>query len=300
MGIADRDYVRYERRPTFFGRDGWDVVVWIIVINAAVIVLQRISTRDHYSVVTEWLALAPQQVLHGQIWRLATYDFLHSVGNPWHILINMYVLFIAGRRLLSMYSPREFVLFYLSAGVLSGVAFVAWQLLRGHQNPAIGASGAVAAVMVLYAMYHPREVWMIFGVIPVPVMVLVGLAAVLDLYPILAEMGEGHPQDGIAHAAHLGGMLFGFLYYKGQWRLEDLLPNMKRGRLRQALRRKPPLRVHRPEDDADPIDTEELQERVDGLLEKIHTEGEQSLTEEDRKILNTASRILRDRRNKVT
>lgn len=289
MGISDRDYVRHERRSTNPIGD-WDVITWLICINVAVYVTQ------FFSGITEWFRLDPQKVIHGQIWRLTTYDFLHSQGSVWHIVMNMYILFMTGRRLLGQYTSREFLLFYLSAGVLSGIGFVIWQLALRQNVPAIGASGAVAAVMVLYAMHWPRDVWMIFGIIPVPVMVLVILMLVLDLHPILMELGMGAPSDGVAHIAHLGGMAFAFLYDRLNWRLEGLADSLNPQRLRRIFRPRPKLKVHRPSDPAIPIDPRDLQTKVDELLEKIHLEGEQSLTEADREVLNTASRILRKRR----
>jgi membrane associated rhomboid family serine protease len=293
MGISDRDYVRYERRSVNPFGPGWDVIAWLICANVAVFLAQVLFARFG---VTEALELDPRKVLHGQVWRLLTYDFLHDVRGIWHIVINMYVLFMAGRKLLNLYSSREFLWFYLAAGFVSGIAFLFWQLLRGHESSAIGASGGVSAVMVLYALHWPRDVWMIFGLIPVPVMVLVILAGILDLYPILAEIGMGARPDGVAHMAHLGGMLFAFLYYQGQWRLEGLFGNLQFSNLRRKMRRRPKLKLHRPSEPASNLDPRELQARVDQLLEKIHTEGEHSLTDADREVLNTASRLLRRRR----
>jgi hypothetical protein len=208
----------------------------------------------------------------------------------------MYVLFLTGRKLLTVMTEREFLLFYLSAAVTSGLAFVLWQLGRGSDIPAIGASGAVAAVMVLYAIHWPRDVWMIFMVIPVPVMVLVVLYAILDLHPILLEMGQGVRSDNVAHMAHLGGMAFAALYHHFHWRLEPLVERIDLAQMKKWFKRKPKLRVHRSSSDDDATSSQNLQAQVDALLEKIHLLGEGSLTPAEREVLNTASRQLRDRR----
>jgi len=305
MGIADRDYVRYERRPGFSAGGGWDVIVWLIVVNIAAFIVQLIWTRDtefgfRDSIITEWFALEPRKVIRGQIWRLFTYDFLHSINDIWHIVFNMYVLFIAGRKLLTLQTSREFLLFYLTAGLLSGVAFAVWQLLLGRDASAIGASGAVAAVMLLYALHWPREVWMIFGIIPIPVIVIVILSAIFDLYPVLWELGQGRPLGNVAHVAHLGGMVFALLYFTQNWRLEPLLSRWDGLSLRRMFRPRTRLRVHRPTDDVVDVDPRELQARVDNLLEKIHQHGEASLSDSEREVLNTASRILRNRRKSST
>jgi membrane associated rhomboid family serine protease len=305
MGIADRDYVRYERRPGFSSGGGWDVIVWLIVVNIAVYVIQLIWTRGDMpgirdSVITGWFDLDPVKVRHGQIWRLITFDFLHSTGNVWHIVFNMYVLFIAGKKLLTQQTPREFLTFYLTAGLLSGIAFFIWQLAMGHNTPAIGASGSVAAVMLLYALHWPREVWMILGIIPIPVIVIVILSAIMDVYPLLWELGQGAPRGNVAHAAHIGGMAFAFLYYTQNWRLEPLLRGFDLTTLRRLFRPRPKLRVHQPREDVESFDPHELQSRVDDLLEKIHKDGEASLSESEREVLNTASRLLRNRRKGST
>lgn len=305
MGIADRDYARYERTPGFVPGGGWDVIVWLIVVNIAVYVLQLVWTQDtsfgrRQPVIDEWFALVPQKVLHGQIWRLLTFDFLHSVNDVWHIVFNMYVLFIAGRRLLTLQTPREFLLFYLVAGLLSGLSFFLFEIVRQPEVSAVGASGSVAAVMLLYALHWPREVWMIFGIIPIPVIVIVVLSAIFDLYPVLWELGQGRPQDQVAHVAHLGGMVFALLYFTQRWRLEPLLNWFDGTSLRKLLRPRTRLRVHRPKDDIEEVDSDELQSRVDRLLDKIHQHGESSLSDAERDVLNTASRILRNRRKSST
>lgn len=288
MGISDRDYVRYDRRSSSPLGSGWDVIAWLMFVNVAVYCVQMLTG------ITEWFDLSPNAVIRGQVWRLFTYDFLHGEQDPWHIIFNMFILFMTGKKLLTYYSQREFLTFYLTAGVLSGLAFVVWQLTRGNRAGAVGASGAVSAALMLYALHWPREIWLIFGIIPIPVMVVVILRIALDLHPMLGQLSGKLPPDGVAHAAHLGGMAFAFLYYQMNWRLEGILDVFKFGKLR--LKPRPKLKVHRPAESSASMDPAELQDQVDRLLEKIHLEGEQSLSDAEREVLNTASRILRNRR----
>jgi membrane associated rhomboid family serine protease len=290
MGISDRDYVRTSSRASGAGAFGWDVIGWLIAVTIVVFVLQLLI----YPAFTEWFNLRPSAVLHGQVWRLITFDFLHSPDDVWHIIINLYVLYLAGQKLLSNHTQKEFLLFYLVSGFVAGVAFLLWQLGRGAPGAAVGASGSVAAVLTLYALYWPHDRWLIFYVLPVPVIVLVVLSAALDLYPILRELGGGPPSGGIAHAAHLGGMAFAFVYYKRGWQLEPLLGDFSLKSIARHFRRGPKLRVHRP------IVEEEsrfdMQTRMDELLEKISREGEASLTSDERDTLNRISRQLRSRK----
>jgi|EndMetStandDraft_5_1072996.scaffolds.fasta_scaffold109207_1 membrane associated rhomboid family serine protease len=290
MGISDRDYVRTSSRSSSAGGFGWDVIGWLIAVTVVAFVLQLLIQPSF----TDWFDLDPMAVLHGQIWRLITFDFLHSPNNVWHIIVNLYVLYIAGQRLLSNHTEKEFLLFYLASGLVAGVSFVLWQLGRGSDVPAVGASGSVAAVLALYALHWPHDRWLFFYVLPVPVIVLVILSAALDLYPVLRELGGGPPAGQIAHTAHLGGMAFAFVYYKRDWKLELLLGDLSLEKFKRRFRRSPKLKVHRPATEEE--SRFDMQSRMDELLEKISREGEVSLTSEERDTLNRISRQLRSRK----
>ena len=276
----ERDYQRYLR------------------IMAANPQFQRVS------LVTEWLALDTDKVLRGQIWRLTTYDFLHSTSSFWHIFLNMLVLYMAGRRVADRYGDWEFLWFYLVSGVFSAAFFILWSFITKDFGSAVGASGAVSAVLVVYAMNWPRHTWLIYGIIPVPAIVLVIFMAAMDLYPMLMQLSGGVGFSGgvfagrIAHSAHIGGMLFGFMYYKTGWMLTSFLPSrFSMSRLQWGRRNK--LRVHRPIEaphnsapERPPIPAH-VEQRVDEILEKISALGEASLTPEERQFLNESSRKYR-------
>ena len=154
-------------------RRGWGTpgCRWIIVANIVVFVLQIVTTRPtqmlvdgemfvrRVSPVTQVLELDPQRVFHGEIWRLVTYSFCHAADGRefvWHILFNMLFIGWWGTTLERMYGTREFVLFYLTAAMASGLAFLGLSWLQGDPTPAIGASGAVMAIMASYAIFFPR------------------------------------------------------------------------------------------------------------------------------------------------
>lgn len=94
---------------------------------------------------------------------------------------------------------------------------------------------------------------------------------------------------GIAHAAHLGGYLFGFLYERNNWRLSGLISGVSTNKLKLPKRRSH-LKVYAPEDES-----ADLEARVDELLQKVHEQGESSLTDEERALLTEASRRYRTR-----
>ncbi len=307
MGIESREYLRSDDGPRSFGGTltGTNVVKGIIIANVFVFVLQLLTSHSlvinvagqqfavpgvRTSAVQEWLALDVDKLVGSfQIWRLITYAFCHDIDNIFHILMNMYILYATGVVIQSHYGPKEFLLFYLSAAVLSGVGFVLQQLVLGHGGGAIGASGAVAAVFIAYAMKYPRQEWLLFFVIPVQVRWLCIGFILFDLYPVLKELSGSAESVGIAHAAHLGGYLFGFLYERNHWQLSRFISGMRTPQLKLP-RRNAHLKIYAPEDEIG-----SLEERVDALLQKVHEHGEASLTDAERALLTEASRRYRTR-----
>src|SRR5690606_24668473 len=123
-----------------------------------VYVVQLVTLGPRQGGLTSLLWLDPDLVVFRlQIWRLVTYGFCHSPGDVLHIVFNMLLLFWFGRELESMYGSKEFLRFYLAGIVVSGLAFIGLAFITGIKNPSIGASGAVMAVVVLFAIYHPRR-----------------------------------------------------------------------------------------------------------------------------------------------
>lgn len=302
MGFENRDYARTDNRSYSVPRSRMSIVGWIIAVTIAVFVVQCVWLGEgRVSILDEWFSLKSEEILSGQIWRLATYDFLHSTSEnlPWHLVFNMYVLYLTGRKIVDVYSEREFLLFYLLAGVLSGLFFLLWGVVTGGSGNAIGASGAVAAVMVLYAMRWPNDQWTIFYVLPVKAIWMVAIYAALDLYPMLKQLGRQPTYDNVAHSAHIGGMLFGFFYARHHWQLESLLDRL---RISNPLKRRPKLRVVRDHDEPSHPEfsprqnVTQLKNRLDELLAKITEQGQASLTESERNELNEASRYFREHR----
>jgi len=161
MGIYDREYYRREG-PSFLGSfsDRGQICKWLIGINVVCFIIQLITQHRPQFVpgpapFTDALLLDASAVIHGQVWRLLTYAFLHEPvtnGIPTHILFNMLFLWFFGSDVEDIYGPREFLTIYLTAAVLGGIAFVlAWAAGMGGQY-CLGASGAVMSVMVLCAL----------------------------------------------------------------------------------------------------------------------------------------------------
>lgn len=281
MGIENRDYVRRGSGGNYgrgFGNpgDNW-AINFLLIANVAVFILQNMDLGG----VTDALELSLWDIQHFQIWRLVTYGFCH--GGIWHIAINMYVLWMFGRLVEPIYGSREFLAFYLVGIVISGLCHIGIQLVDGSLNPVIGASGGVNAVVFLCAMLYPRMTVLLMFVIPVEFRFLAVGFALYDLF------GALNPGDSIiAHTAHLGGAAFGVAYKYFGWRIT---PWLQFGNWKMPKRRPkadPEIRAYRPPE-------ENLDGRVDEILIKIQKQGEQSLTDEERKILTEASDRYKNR-----
>ena len=311
MGLEYREYMKDDEPGASSGWGGrgmrwdYDIVKALIVTNIVVFILQHFVVPSHnpeglipQSLVERYFILDPVLVLKGQIWRLATYDFLHASFGLWHIAFNMLALWVFGVKLQERLGAQEFLAFYLTAGVFAGLGYVIWAAVTQQWNPALGASGAVCGVVVLYALNWPHDQFRIYMLFPVSARTLAIIYACYDLYPLLLDMTGANPfPDGVAHSAHLSGMLFAVIYDKLNLRLIDWVPSrLWRNLTRWAQR--PKLRVVR--DDAPPVRSAELtaaeRRRMDELLDKITVSGEASLSNEERTFLQMASEKLRQRK----
>jgi membrane associated rhomboid family serine protease len=318
MGFENRDYYRdgsYTASLADWGVDFTPVVKYLILANIAVFLLQIFITRPpeppppaapsdqaeslpsdtndepdfrapgmRESVLQDWLELDPKKTVErGQLWRLLSCAFCHDRLGVWHILFNMLFLYWFGTRLERMYGSREFLLFYLAAALCSSLAYVALAYYTGNFVPAIGASGAVMGVMMLYVIYYPYETFLLFWCIPVPLWILLSLYVIYDLHPVLLALAGDKIFSQVAHAGHLGGLTFGFLYWKFGLRLESVFgKRWKLTRPRKAVRFREPVVLSFPRPD-------DFSERVDEVLKKISEQGKESLTDEERDILIQAS-----------
>jgi membrane associated rhomboid family serine protease len=335
MGIYDREYYRSEG-PSFLGSftDQGKACKWLIGINIAFFVASlftqpahpgprfvvddrgnpvrvdrddappRFGDRDGF--VHEALALEPEAVLHGQVWRLLTYAFLHQ--GIWHILWNMLFLWWFGHEMEELYGAREFLIFYLVSAFLGGVAFTAWAFSRpdGMLWSCVGASGAVTAVMVLYAFHYPSRIIRLWWFLPVPIWLFVLFQVGQDVF----TWATNAPTQ-TAVTVHLAGAAFGFGYYKRNWRLAPLWQAVTRFRLPQ---RRPRVRIYdeeepvarRPRPAAAPAATgittspapspsadEHLEAQVDAVLEKVARSGRDSLTDSEKALLVRASEVYK-------
>lgn len=253
-------------------------------------ILQQLMRR-RTSVIQNAFELAPEKVFPGfQVWRLVTYAFCHSRDHLTHIIFNMLALWFFGPTLERMYGTREFTWFYLMGAIAAGLVFLVLEMFLGNLVPVIGASGAVMAVLMLFAIHYPRHCLYIMGIIPIEARWIVAIYLIFDLYPVLLSLGGGHVGDEVAHSAHLGGLAFGYLYFKFQWRFERFFSNFKLPEMsgrKSGPRSRGNLKLYQP--------PENIDDKVDEILEKISRSGESSLTDQERDVLKAASQRYKKR-----
>ena len=213
-------------------------------------------------------------------WQLLTYGFAHSSLSIFHVGGNMLVLFFLGRPLEQRFGPMEFLKFYLIAIVVSGLGYVILNI-GGRPGVAVGASGAVAAVVGLFAFLYPKQTLLLFGVIPMP-------AWLLGVIMVLTDMMQAfNPASNIAWQCHLTGFAFGAAYFYFNWNFGWL----QLEKVWNLFKSRPKLKVHRMSTD------EKIQQQADAILQKINDHGEGSLSSHERKILKKYSEQIRNQRD---
>lgn len=182
-------------------------VLRLIIANVFIYVLTKF--RPPFK---EFLAFAPTTFLY-EPWTIVTYMFVHSLNDFTHILFNMLSLFFFGPRLEDELGGKHFLALYF----LSGIVGALLTLVFTPNTWIIGASGATYGVMMGYALFWPRDNIYLWGVMPVQVWLMVIFMTIMSLFGA-GGVGGG----GIAHYAHLGGFLGGFLYIKSLKRTAKL------------------------------------------------------------------------------
>jgi membrane associated rhomboid family serine protease len=181
----------------------YNATIVLIAVNVLVFLVTQIISSS--SLV--YMALVPAMVVRaGAWWQLITYMFVHA--NFWHIFFNMLALFLFGTQLEQRMGSTEFLLYYFTAGIGAGLATVFINYNSGMANvPVVGASGAIFALLLAFASYFPDARIFIFGILPMRAPVAVGVFALIELFYQFTGLNSG-----VAHLAHLSGLLFGYLY----------------------------------------------------------------------------------------
>lgn len=303
MGLYDRDYSRDEddfapwrgesaaRRQPPWSRT---MVVALIAINVGVYLADILFGGDSHRLIRS-MEVSGDVLSHPWKWyQLLTAMFAHDPNSLGHIFMNMFGLFMIGREVERRLGSYEFLRFYLLAGLVGNIAYGMLGLagLKGANDVALGASGAVVGVAILFACYFRNEIVLLMGVIPVKGWVVGALIVAFD---VLGTMGleplatSGARKVRIGHEIHLAGAAVGLAYWYFQWNLSRITPL---GWLTDIKRwwNRPRLKVHNPEQSYENLDDD-----ADRVLAKLHEEGEASLNEKERRVLEAYSRRMRQK-----
>jgi len=183
-------------------------VKWIIILNVGAFLVTTFMPE-----LIGYFGLTPRLVVtRGWIWQLATYMFLHA--GALHLLFNMLGIWMFGVELERRWGTQFFIRYYAVSGIGGGLTFLLISLLPfaavapTYVTPAVGASGALFGLLLAFALYYPeRPILLLLVWVPAKIFVMI--------YGGLALLNTFQPSRGVADAAHLGGMLFGYLYLKG-------------------------------------------------------------------------------------
>jgi len=263
----------------------------IIAANAVVLLLMQ--TLFTSPALQELLAFDPGAVTRHP-WSFLTYAFVH--GGLLHLLFNSLGIFVFGTAVESRMGSRAFLSYYVYCAV--GAAIFCWLLgfMRDVQ-PFVGASGALLGLAVAFAMYWPDARIMVFP-FPVPIKARTLVIALVAIDVAFAWLAPG---DGIAHEAHVGGAIFGFLFFRVQQLSHGASPRersvervvMVQSGAHDPTRRRPtPVPRPRPRTEPDAATAE-----LDRVLDKISAHGIASLTPSEKRFLDEVSRRKQDKLN---
>jgi membrane associated rhomboid family serine protease len=291
--LEDRDYMR---EPDY-GQSGWQrrrfglrwsLTVCFLIAYVAVFVVESMLVK--FSPVKaiwfyEHFALSNEGLAHGQLWQLLTYQFMHS--GFLHLFFNGWAIYFFGLALESDLGKKRFAALMLSSGIIGGVLQSAVDFFWPHYfgGAVVGASACAFGLVAAFAALYPtRELTMlVFFIIPVTV----AARTLLIVSAALALIGFGLRLGNVAHAAHLGGMVMGFLFVRMNW---QSFRSRLSGRVRpveQEKTRRPKLVIT----DA-PADKSFLESEVDPILDKISAHGIESLTSREREVLENARKKM--------
>jgi membrane associated rhomboid family serine protease len=242
-------------------------LLWANGIVFAVTFLLDRMLGDAFRPISSWLELNPALWYAGipAVWQLWTYGFLHSLGDPFHLLFNLLVLFFFGRMLEGLVGSRRFAWQYFAALAVGAITHLAFVPLLGDA-PVVGASGAVLYTVVACAVLRP-DAPVIFFFVTLPLKVMALILVGLDIFNVLRG-GSRTASD-----VHLAGAALGFVAARAGWIYFDPSAWWRGRRERRSAE----------------VQVDESK-RLDQLLERIHREGIHSLSRRDKDFLSRMSK----------
>jgi membrane associated rhomboid family serine protease len=258
---------QFSYKPALFT----DAIKILVSVNFGIFLLQTMARTE--GLFFPLFGLVPKMVWSEfMLWQPFTYLFFH--GGVWHVLINMFVLWMFGSELERLWGKERFLKFYFVTGVGAGLVTMLFGL--NSMTPIVGASGAVYGILLAYGLTYPNRTVYLYGIIPIKSLwFVIGIG-------IIAFMSSFDNVSQISHLTHLSGMVIGYLMLKRPVRLHDLWFSIRKRTLEYKIQQEEKKTSHQ----------QEIERNIDRILDKINREGFDSLTEEEHDRLYKGSQSL--------
>ena len=258
---------QFSYKPALFT----DAIKILVSVNFGVFLLQTVARTE--GLFFPLFGLVPKLVWSEfMIWQPFTYLFFH--GGIWHVLINMFVLWMFGSELERIWGKGHFLKFYFVTGVGAGLVTMIFGL--NSMTPIVGASGAVYGVLLAYGLTYPNRTVYLYGIIPIKSLwFVIGIG-------VIAFMSSFDNVSQISHLTHLSGMMIGYLMLKRPVRFNDLWFTIRKRTLEYKIKH----------EEKKVSQHQAIEREIDRILDKINREGFDSLTEEEHDRLYKGSQSL--------
>jgi len=258
---------QFSYKPALFT----DAIKILVSVNFGVFLLQTVARTE--GLFFPLFGLVPKLVWSEfMIWQPFTYLFFH--GGIWHLLINMFVLWMFGSELERLWGKEHFLKFYFVTGVGAGLVTMIFGL--NSMTPIVGASGAVYGVLLAYGLTYPNRTVYLYGIIPIKSLwFVIGIG-------VIAFMSSFDNVSQISHLTHLSGMMIGYLMLKRPVRFNDLWFTIRKRTLEYKIKH----------EEKKVSQHQAIEREIDRILDKINREGFDSLTEEEHDRLYKGSQSL--------
>lgn len=297
--LEDRDYMRADYKPRIPRPSQWTASVTLMVVLVICFIAQCINDVYVRSPAELSLALTSGALGRLQIWQLLTFQFLHV--SLWHLLGNLVGLWFIGRFVENVLGTSRFLVAYFGAGVAGGILQAILMLVFPNHFAAyvVGASAGVMGIFAIFALLARDSTVRLYFVLPIRADVLLWITAAISLFFTVVPSGRG---GGMAHAAHLGGLIAGWWWVRLGWHRDYVKLPWEEAFRKWKTRSKasppqqrpaPHLRVEvKPQKEEEAEGADYISREVDPILEKINAKGIQSLTDRERKILEEARKRM--------
>lgn len=231
-----------------------------------------------------YFALVPKLFLEsGFVWTLVSYQFLH--GGFFHILINMFILWMFGTEVERLWDQTSFLQFYLTCGIAAGLTMVAVNYGRTPESliPVVGASGAIFGLLAAFGYYWPDREVFVMGIFPMKTKYFIMFIAGFELLISITET-----QLGVANMAHLGGLAMGLVYVRYLNPRRSLFDPLKEWARKRKVQKKKEKWKEREQK------REEMVREADEILDRLQEMSWDELSEDERRRIREISDELDD------